>query len=185
MTCVRLAADRGLTAGTLAEASRRLDEEKFIITALGCWAANINEEDLKIASTNDRWVVDQETMPRHAAWHRLLYRETAAGAVLLSQPAAALVIAARRLSPAPELLADAAADIGEISIFEPGAWEELAQEIGEDETTLKQIISERHALLLSGSGLLTWGETLEQAVARAEAVERWCEITLRFHDTHE
>lgn len=184
---VRLAADRGLTAGTLTEASQRLDADKFIITARDTWAANVEEDDLKVTAMHDRWVVDLEEMPRHMAWHRLIYRETAAGAVLLSQPAAALVVAARRLKPASELLADVAADVGDLAWVEYDGSEPLSSEIGaaDTETKLKTIIGERHALLLPGYGLLTWGKTLTQAIARAEAVDRWCEIALKFHDTHE
>lgn len=183
---VRLAAGRGLTAGALAETSLRLDADKFVITARDCWAANISEADLMVAALHDRWVANPAEMPRHVALHRLIYRETAAGAVLLSQPAAALVVAARRVMPVPALLVAAAADVGELVCYEPSGLEEPLTEIEEaDSTLLKTIIGERHALLMPGHGLLTWGESLGQAIARAEAVDRWCEIALKIHDTYE
>lgn len=182
---VRLTAERGLTAGMLAEASRRLDEKKFIITGRSCWAANVDENDLKIAATHDRWVIDVDELPAHAELHRLIYRETDAGAVLLSQPAAALAVAARGIKPAAELLAGAAADVGNLVCYEFDEVSDLSDEKGAANLELTAVISERRALLLPGHGLLTWGEDLNQAIARAEMVDRWCEIALKLHDTHE
>lgn len=166
----RLVVDHGLTAGTLTEMSQRLDEALFIITAPGSWAATFGEDDLRIGAIHEQKSLAQEEMPRHAQWHRLIYGAGVADAVLLSQPPAALTAAALRLVPAPELLVDAAADIGSLAVFEivdPAILPSDDELVG------------RHALLLPGYGLLSWGDDLSQAIARAEMVNRWCDIMLR------
>ena len=174
VAAVRSAAAAGLTAGTLSEASIRLGQEKFAITTRTCRASAITEDDLTVAALHDRWVIGREELPRFAPLHRLFYRATAAGAVLLTQPVAALTIAARRLAPPAHLLADAAADVGDLICFDFQPGDDVLAETDDANwpaiaTELIAIISERQALLLPGYGLLTWGNDLGQAVARAEA----------------
>lgn len=184
LAAVRTAADRGLMVGTLSEASMRLGKDKFILTARECRAATITENDLKVAAFHDHWVTERETLPQFEGFHRLLYRKTTAGAALLVQPAAALAMAARRAAPSPHLLIAAAADIGELIIYEIDWHQDTPDTVWPADPALETFLSDRSALLLPGYGLLTWGEDLNQAIARAETIDRWCEIALKY-DSYE
>lgn len=174
---VRLAAERGLTAGTLAEASLRLDEHRLLITAPGSWAASFGEDDLRIGALHEHKSLAQEEMPPHANWHRAIYLATDAMAVLLSQPPAALAAAACRSLPAPELLEDAARDLGPLALLE--ITNPTVSSPDDDGLDFSPLVEGRRALLLPGYGVLSWGDDLPQAIARAEMVDRWCDVMLK------
>lgn len=63
---VRLAAERQLAAGILTEASQRVPGNKFAITAVHSWFANIAEENLIVAAMNETWQLTAEQLPAQA-----------------------------------------------------------------------------------------------------------------------
>jgi ribulose-5-phosphate 4-epimerase/fuculose-1-phosphate aldolase len=164
---LRLAAERGLSVGKLSEASLRLSGDKFLITAVSCYFPISTEKELKIGAISADWTIDLEEMPRHAAWHREIYGATDAKAILLSQPTAAMALAAKGELPAAGLLVDGETAVNGLIHTPP------------DAAQISTAAKSNHALLIAGYGLITLGDDLGQAISRAEIVNRCCQITLQ------
>lgn len=157
----RLAADRGLTVGNLAEISLRLSDSRFAINARGAWFSSLTDDDLLVVSVSGDWASDPSRLPEHLDWHRRIYRTTAAKAVLLCQPTIATAAAMEGLLPQGHWLIDARKAVGEVQCVDPGD--------RELERALKAGVA---VMLLRGYGVLAWGEAIDQVLARVESLER-------------
>lgn len=163
----RLAADRRLAFGTLAEISLRLPGDKMAINRAGTWFASTNEEDfIAVSFTHDRAMITSQPPAAHAQWHRLIYTSTPAEAVFLCQPEGVLQIAEMQLTLNPDLLPDAAKIAGDLPYTLPA------------DVTLQSIACDYRVILIKGIGLLMWGEGVIQTVSLAETIEHWCQLQL-------
>ncbi|MEZ4589629.1 MAG: class II aldolase/adducin family protein [Chloroflexota bacterium] len=162
----RLAAERQLAVGILAEASQRVPGNKFAITAVHTWFANIEEENLVVAALNENWQLTADQLPAQAEWHRLIYKSTPAQAILLSQPVAATAVANQPKKFTAEILAGAAKSVGGIATCPA------------DATQMSALAGQNRVLLVPNVGVLAWGDSLAQAIALTETVNRMCEIIL-------
>lgn len=162
----RLAAERQLAVGILAEASQRVPGNKFAITAVHTWFANIEEENLVVAALNENWQLTADQLPAQAEWHRIVYKNTSAQAILLSQPVAGTAVANQ-----PDLLNQAslpavAESVGNIA------------RCAADNAQIATMAANNQVLLIPGVGVLTWADSLQEAIAFTETVNRMCEIIL-------
>ena len=164
VTILHQAAERGMATGLLFEASVALGNGRFLITEGQCAFNQLEEQQLFVASHETHWLDSAGILPRHLAWHRLIYQQTTAQAVLFSQPVAATALAAQQTLPLDSVLCEAADTVGHIAIAQP-----------ED---LSAAVQTAQVLLLPGYGVLTQGQELSEALARMETVNRWCEITI-------
>lgn len=161
-----LAVERGLAAGTLAEISLRLRGGKLLINSAGAWLARLAGSDLAVVSIQQEWTAADTAPARHVAWHRAIYAATDAAAVVLCQPAAAMVIANTRTQLDPACLRDA-----------PTATDGLIWAAPETEA-IRLMAARNRVLLIPGYGMLAWGESVTDALARAETANHWCAISL-------
>lgn len=161
----RQAHGAGLAAGLLSEASIRLKGQMLLLTGPGCWFADAGEDALVVCSLEGQPFPEGAELPQHSAWHCQLYRQTAARAVLLAQPAAVLAAAAERDYLPPDVLPDAAALLGPVAIIEAAP-------------TLPEPLSEAGLYIIRGCGLLAWGPEGAELLARSHAVMRWAEVLL-------
>lgn len=162
----RLAAERQLAVGILAEASQRVPGNKFAITAVHTWFANLEEDDLVVAALNENWQLTADQLPAQANWHRTIYKNTSAQAILLSQPVAGTAVANQPQKFTPEILAGAASSVGGLATCPADT-----QQIG-------VLTGQHQVLLVANVGVLAWGDSLAQAIAITETVNRMCEIIL-------
>lgn len=166
LEAVRLLADRSFCAGVLSEASLRLMGGKVLATVNGTFFPAIKEDRLGIFALASEWTMEGQEPPPHLNWHRLVYANTDAKAVIFCQPAAATLLAYRRVEPLAQALTDAVQAIGGYALVEA------------DDAAMQQKLNEVKLLALPGYGVLCWGDDLMQAAARVEAFERLCEISL-------
>ncbi len=162
-----LASERHLAIGPLAEISLRLPGRKMAINVNDAWFAHIENEDFTIASLqHDRRLIEKEPPSKHTPWHRLIYNNTPADAIILCQPTAALVMARLKHRLHLEFLLDAVQIVGNVGCVEPF------------ESDIKKELMTNRAVLIQGIGMVVWGENLFQVVALAETIEHWCHIQL-------
>ena len=166
VAALRLAAERGLTAGSLSEFSQRLPAERLLMATAEVLTSERPEDHLLVLTLDPDAEPDPVTAPRHVSWHRAIYRSTRSQATALCQPAASTAIASRPDSLQAALLQDAHDAVGGILWVEP------------QEKRIAEGAGQAGALLIRGHGLLTHGANLAHAITRAEIVNRWCEIAL-------
>ncbi|MCL4257412.1 MAG: class II aldolase/adducin family protein [Anaerolineales bacterium] len=160
------AAQLGLAAGQLSEASLRLAGDKFLVTAAGSWLYQLQDADLLLASDAPDKGFAEDALP--AQWHLHLagYRQAPqAGAALLGHPAAALALMAQGRLPDPGQLSGAEA-LGTLVMCAAEAEQ------------VKQALSAARVLFVKGVGILVFAETLQQAIMDLQLVNRLSEISL-------
>lgn len=160
----RAAAQQGVVAGMLAEASVRLIADKFLLTERHCWWPQLGEENLVIAAQNPDWFVGKHLLPERVGWHRQVYGATAAGAVLLCQPGAVLRLAAAGRLPDREVWVGVETAVSAPILTTPD--------------TVTTVLADYEVVLVAGVGLIVTAASLRQAIARAETVAHWCQATL-------
>lgn len=159
-----LAAELGLVAGQLSEASLRLAGDKFLVTAASSWLHQLHDDDLLLASDADKGFAE-EGLPAHWPLHLAGYRlMPQAGAALLGHPAAALALMAAGKLPDPGVLAGAEA-LGNFVICAAEA-EQVSQAFGA-----------ARVIFVKGVGVLVFAETLQQALIDLQLVNRLSEIS--------
>jgi ribulose-5-phosphate 4-epimerase/fuculose-1-phosphate aldolase len=166
LEAVRLLADQSFCAGILSEASLRVAGGKVLATVNGAFFPAMKEDRLGIFALVSDWAMEGQVPPLHLNWHRLVYANTDARAVVLCQPAAATLLAHRRVEPLAQVLVDAADAIGGYALVEA------------DDAAMQAKMDAVKLLALPGYGVLCWGDDLMQAIARVQAFERLCEISL-------
>lgn len=160
------AAQLGLVAGQLSEASLRLAGDKFLLTAAGSWLYQLQDADLLLASDTPEKGFAEEALPAHWHLHLAGYRQAPhAGAALLGHPAAALALMAQGKLPDPGLLSGADA-LGTLVI--------CAAEVEQ----VKHALSAARVLFVMDVGILVFAETLQQAIMDLQLVNRLSEISL-------
>ncbi len=166
LEAVRLLADQSFCAGVLSEASLRLMKGKVLATVNGTFFPAMKEDRLGVFALASEWSMEGQVPPLHLNWHRLVYANTDARAVILCQPSAATLLAQRRVEPLVQALVDAADAIGGYALVEA------------EDAAMQAKMGGVKLLALPGYGVLCWGDDLMQAIARAQAFERLCEISL-------
>ncbi|MEA4908901.1 MAG: class II aldolase/adducin family protein [Anaerolineaceae bacterium] len=154
----------GLGAGNLSELSLRLTGDVCLANPAGVSYLEMTLDRFCLVSLEKEHVLAGDAPPRRMAWHRAVYLQTNARAVVLCQLWAALVVAAQGRLPDPRVLPGAAQAAGGLG---------LAQE-----DAVETAVTRWPAVLVPGSGLLVWAASPGAALARAEAVQRWCEAAL-------
>lgn len=163
----KLAAERHLTAGTLAEISTRITGDKLAINIQSTWFPAINEECFTVASlSHDRTLIASMPPSKHVSWHRLAYLNTTAKTALLCQPVFALFATKSNYPLSAELIADA-----------PYLSEEIAR-VPANEESISLALVHHHILMIQGIGLFIWGDNFNEILALAETVDHWCQISL-------
>ncbi|HRN51821.1 MAG TPA: class II aldolase/adducin family protein [Anaerolineales bacterium] len=163
---VTQAAQLGLSAGHLGEASVRLKGDKFLVTAAGSWFQGMQDADLLLASETPEKGFAQDGLP--AAWrlHLAGYRQHAqAGASLLAQPAATLALMASGHVPDARLLHGAIA-LGDFVLID-----------AEAEPT-PEVFSNTRVTFVKNVGVLVLASTLQQAISDLHLVNRLSEISV-------
>jgi ribulose-5-phosphate 4-epimerase/fuculose-1-phosphate aldolase len=167
MAAARQVTTNRLALGSLAELSIRLPPNTLAITAGHSHLASLTEADIITGSIKTDEPL--EAAAPHLQWHRRLYRETAAEAVLLAHPPHALALANAGLLPDPQAM--------------PAMWDvvggaKLLPAAADSPDELSAAPFEQHVILLPHRAALIWGDSLSDVIARAEALEYLSQLTV-------
>lgn len=145
--------------------SLRIAGGKFIVSPADVPLNRLNEEDLLIAAIEKSTEPPSLNLSRHVEWHRWIYKNSAANAVVLCQPTFTTVLANRMQKPNKSILADANILLDSIHCVKPET---------EDP---KDLIIAGHTLFIQSVGLLSWGKSINEVLDRIEIIEKMCEIS--------
>ena len=156
---------KGLALGSLGELSLRISDKQLAITVQNSQLGRLAETDIITCSTQ----LDNpaEAAAPHLHWHRLLYLETPARAVLLGHPPYTITLANAGQLPDRRLMPEMWAQVGDVTLLSP---EEVAAELA--------AAAQRYpAILIPQVGALLWGNSLDDVTNRAEALEYVSRLT--------
>ena len=157
--------NKGFFAGTFGEVSLRTSGGKFIITPKEIPLSKLNEESLLIESVEKEIDPKNENLPFHIHWHRAIYSNSDANAVVLCQLPWATVLANRMQKPEPDILVDANKLLDSVDI------------VNLKDIDLNNKLNETHTLFIRSVGLLAWGQSMNDLINRMEILERLSEIS--------
>jgi ribulose-5-phosphate 4-epimerase/fuculose-1-phosphate aldolase len=160
-----------LALGALGELSLRLSDSQLAITARNSQLGRLAEADIMTCPT--RLDKPDEAAALHLHWHRQLYLETPARAVLLGHPPYAMTLANAGRLPVRQLMPEMWAQIGDVTLLSP-----------EEVTTELAAAARRYqAMVIPQVGALLWGCSLDDVTNRAEALEYVSRLTTIAHQT--
>ena len=160
------AARLGLCVGKLSEASIYIQGNQYLATRRDCSFSNLMEDDFLLVSPGS--VLNQNLTPPYWSWQHSIYQSNPnVRAVLLGQPLEAMALASRGELPVENVLVDAAQKIGKILSCPPDA-----EKIG-------IAAKEANVIFIPGVGVVSWGDTLIDAVENLAIVNHWSGITNR------
>jgi ribulose-5-phosphate 4-epimerase/fuculose-1-phosphate aldolase len=155
----------GLSIGKLSEASIHIQANQYLATRRDCSFSNLKDDDFLLVSPGS--VLNQDLTPHYWNWQQKVYQTNShARAILLGQPSSVMALAARGELPTNQVLADAAKRIGKILLCPPDA-----DKIGE-------AAAEVNLIVVPGIGILSWADSLPEAVENLSIFKHWSEIAL-------
>jgi len=166
VAAARASAAAGLTAGALSEMSMLLSAGKVLINAADTWLGMVQDQDLIAFSLHGEWHSPEGSLPCHASWHRAVLLNSPAKAAVYLHPASCLAYLQLAEKPDVNWVVDAGKRMGGMTVVPP------------EKDQIGQAAQEYSVLLLTGFGVLAWGDSLEQAVSRVETAARICDAAL-------
>jgi ribulose-5-phosphate 4-epimerase/fuculose-1-phosphate aldolase len=163
------AARLGLSVGKLSEASLHIQANQYLVTRRDCSFSNLMEDDFILVSPGS--VLNKSLTPHYWNWHQKVYLSNPrARALLLGQPAEVMALASRDELPADHVMKDAAKRIGKVLLSPPDAGQ------------IGKAAAEANLIVVPGMGVLSWADTLLDAVENLSVINHWSAITLMAKD---
>ncbi len=164
--------NKGFFAGTCGEISLRTNGGKFIIIPREIPICKMNEESLLVETIEKEIDAKNENLPLHAQWHRAIYNNSNANAVVLCQLPWATVLANRMQKPKRDTLVDANKLLDSIDFIDL------------KNIDLNSTLNEEQTLFIQSIGILAWSHLLNDLINRMEILERLCEISIKESPIH-
>jgi L-fuculose-phosphate aldolase len=173
----RLLHERGYVAAMDGNLSMRLAGGRILSTPTGMSKGALQPADLVIADLEGRIVAGRHPVSSEIAMHLLIYRLRAdIGGIVHAHPPTATGFAAAGLALDQPLACEMVIGLGSIPLAKYGT--PGTPELSE---TLRPLVSEYDAILMSNHGVVAYGDTLEHAYMKMETVEHFAQITLVTH----
>jgi L-fuculose-phosphate aldolase len=164
---------KGFVAANDGNISVRLDDKHIIVTPTGVSKGGMRPEQL-VKMTLDGEVIGKNKPSSEVKMHLMAYNQNPKiRAVVHAHPPIATAFAVVQKPMDQPILAEAVVSLGIVPVAPyatPGTVEVP--------NSIKGFVNEYNAVLLANHGLLTWGETLEQAYFRMETAEHYGKILL-------
>ncbi len=176
--------DKKLITAISGNISCRLAENSILITASGICKANLELNDvLRIDNQGERFSanlmekIDNRKPSIETFLHLALYNlDASIYAIVHAHPPFATALANSGRSIDHNLLEEAQKLLGEVPLIP-----HYAAGTSELAFAVARAKGEAFAMLLAGHGAITWGNSLELAIARMEALEHTAEVMLYQH----
>ena len=167
-------AERQMVAGSDGNISARCDSGRILITPTGCRLGDLTAADLVMVDLKGTVLGGQLKPSSEMDAHLYLYRRRPdIGGVVHAHPPHATAFAVAGVTLEWEAIPELVTLVGPVALTEyaaPGT--------GQATLVLDKYGSDHHAFLLRNHGLITVGQTLEQAWQRHEVVEHAAKILL-------
>ncbi len=174
------ALDTGLAAGRLSEASLRVAGNKMLITGRATWFGSAGDGDLLLAAMQPNRTLDTPDLPHHIDWHRAIYATLPdVRVVLVVQPAALMKMAFQTKR------AHADEGIESAQVMRPDDLFGFAEDCGglaalSDATAAAVAgMAAQASVLVTASGIISYGADGYEAIAKLHSAERWAQITMK------
>lgn len=162
-----LAMEIGLGAGLGLEISLRVQGGKILTTPARAWPPVLQGDDLVLGTLEGNWSTDPDRLPPHFDWHLQVYKHSDSRSVVFSQPPHGLV------------LSDIGA--GARSVVPEDLWDITGGIVSVAPDELPSAIPNHGALRIAGYGVLTHGTSVGQALGRAQAIDKVCQLVFLKH----
>lgn len=173
----RMLCDGGLVAATDGNLSVRLDSNRILVTPTGASKGRLKPSDMVIVDPEGKRLSGRRAVTSEIGMHLLIYRlRPDVKAIVHAHPPTATGFAAAGMALTEPLVSEVVMGLGAIPLARYGTpgTSELAQ-------TLEPYVPNYDAILMSNHGVVTYGETIEQAYMRMETVEHFAKIALVTH----
>ena len=173
----RMLHERGYVAATDGNLSVRLSDDRILATPTGMSKRMLRLADLAAVNMEGRQLTGRRTASSELGMHLLIYRlRPDVKAIVHAHPPTATGFAAAGLALNQPLVCEVVIGLGSIPLAgygTPGT-PELAE-------SLEPLISQYDAILMSNHGVVTYGDTLDDAYMKMETVEHFAQIALVTH----
>jgi L-fuculose-phosphate aldolase len=169
--------ERGYVAAMDGNLSVRLDEHRILATPTAMSKSSLRPMDLVTVDIDGRRVSGRRPVSSEIAMHLLIYRlRPDIRGIVHAHPPTATGFAAAGMALDKPLVCEVVIGLGSIPLAKYGTpgTPELCE-------TLKPLISEYDAILMSNHGVVTYGDTLDHAYMKMETVEHFAQIALVTH----
>lgn len=165
------------TPGTAGNLSVRLDQQRILASPTGCSKSLLQFSDMVIIDLDGRKLVGPRNVTSEIGMHLAVYRlRPDVQAIVHAHPPIATAFAACRKPLDQPICSEIMMTTGLVPLAEYAT-------TGTDEVSasLQPFISSHDAILLANHGLLTYGETLQDAFMKSETVEHFAQVCLAAH----
>jgi len=168
---------RGFVAATDGNLSVRLDKGKILTTPTAMSKGSLRTSDLVTVDLDGNVIAGSRRASSEIAMHLLIYKlRPEIRGIVHAHPPTATGFAAAGLALDQPLVCEVVIGLGSIPLAEYGTpgTPELCE-------TLRPLIAQYDAILMSNHGVVTYGETLRDAYMKMETVEHFAQIALVTH----
>jgi L-fuculose-phosphate aldolase len=168
---------RGYVAATDGNLSIRLDKRHILATPTARSKGALRPSDLVIVDLDGHLVAGRHHFSSEIAMHLMIYKlRPDIRGIVHAHPPTATGFAAAGLALDQPLVCEVVIGLGSIPLAKYGTpgTPELCE-------TLKPLVSEYDAILMSNHGVVTYGDTLSHAYMKMETVEHFAQIALVTH----
>jgi L-fuculose-phosphate aldolase len=168
---------RGYVAATDGNLSVRLSDDQILITPTCTSKADLRTTDIVIVNMDGKMVNGRKAVSSEVGMHLLIYkRRPDVRAIVHAHPPTATGFAAAGIALNQPLVCEVVIGLGSIPLAGYGT-------PGTHELTdsLEPLVADYDAILMSNHGVVTCGDTLENAYMKMETVEHFAQIALVTH----
>jgi L-fuculose-phosphate aldolase len=168
---------RGYVAATDGNLSVRLNQRHILATPTAMSKGALRASDLVTVDMDGNLIAGSRHVSSEIAMHLLIYNmRPEIGGIVHAHPPTATGFAAAGLALDEPLVCEVVIGLGSIPLAKYGTpgTPELCE-------TLRPLISQYDAILMSNHGVVTYGETLSDAFMKMETVEHFAQIALVTH----
>jgi ribulose-5-phosphate 4-epimerase/fuculose-1-phosphate aldolase len=168
----QLAVERKLVHPSTGEMSIRITSGQLVVNTESSDLGRLLDQDFLVCSVSLQ--TQLEAAPPHLDWHKVIYHNSSASAVILGHPPYTMTLANAKVYPLRTVALEIYDKIGGVILLRP---EDMSAE------HLAKVIDTHHAILIPGIGTLVWDASLREAVSRVEALEYVCQLTALAYQT--
>jgi L-fuculose-phosphate aldolase len=169
--------DRGYVAATDGNLSVRLDKKHILATPTAMSKGALRPSDMVIVDLEGRRVAGRHHVSSEIGMHLMIYKlRPDIGGIVHAHPPTATGFAAAGLALDQPLVCEVVIGLGSIPLAKYGTpgTPELCE-------TLRPLVSQYDAILMSNHGVVTYADTPRHAYMKMETVEHFAQIALVTH----